>query len=214
MRSRHADDFNHDECAHGYDDDVSDETNPIRAGYRATLEWVVDRAAVGTDDVVVDLGIGTGNLARLLPPCRRLVGVDVSLEMLTRAAPKLGSTVELVPSDLLEVFERPDRYDVVVSTYAIHHLTSEEKTALLEAAASRLQPGGRLAVGDLMVAARGAVPSLRARLAHPDVDELFADEFPWYVDETLADLDRAGFDRLVAEQLSDLSWGVAASRPA
>ena len=51
------------------------------------------------------------------------------------------------------------------------------------------------------------------RLAHPDVDELFADEFPWFVDEILVALDRLlGFRGLVAEQLSDLSWGVAARR--
>jgi hypothetical protein len=65
MRSQHAHTFNHDEWAAGYDADVADETNPIRAGYQATLGWVVERAAVGPDDAVVDLGIGTGNLARL-----------------------------------------------------------------------------------------------------------------------------------------------------
>src|SRR5262245_33599076 len=109
VHSRHAHTFNHDEWAAGYDDDVADESSPIRAGYQATLQWVVARAAVGADDVVVDLGIGTGNLARLLPPCRRLIGVDVSTEMLARAAPKLRADVELVQADLLEVLERPAR---------------------------------------------------------------------------------------------------------
>ena len=213
MRSQHAHTFNHDEWAAGYDADVADETNPIRAGYQATLEWVVERAAVGPDDAVVDLGIGTGNLARLLPPCRRLVGVDVSPKMLELAAPKLGSAVELVTADVLEVFERPDRYDAVVSTYALHHLTADEKAALAGAAAARMAPGGRFVVGDLMVVSRDSVPAVRARLEHPDVDELFADEFPWFVDEILVALDRAGFRGLVAEQLSDLSWGVAARVP-
>ena len=54
---------------------------------------------------------------------------------------------------------------------------------------------------------------MRARLAHPDVDDLFAAEFPWFVDEILVALDRVGFRGLVAEQLSDLSWGVAARVP-
>src|SRR5262245_65612643 len=88
MRSRHADTFNHDHWAAGYDADVIDETNPIRAGYQATLDWVVERASVGPDEAVVDLGTGTGNLARLLPRCRRLAGVDVSGEMLALARPK------------------------------------------------------------------------------------------------------------------------------
>ena len=210
MRSRHAHDFNHDEWAAGYDDDVADESNPIRAGYGATLDWVVRRAAVRPGDTVLDLGVGTGNLARLLPPCGRLVGVDVSTAMLELAAAKLDPAVDLVQSDILEVLDGPERYDVVISSYAIHHLAADEKAALVGAVASRLQPGGRFAVGDLMVASRSSVPAIRARLAHPEVDELFAAEFPWFVDEILVDLDASGFSGLVAEQLSDLSWGVAA----
>jgi hypothetical protein len=63
-----------------------------------------------------------------------------------------------------------------------------------------------------MAAGRATVPEVRARLAHPDVDALFADEFPWYVDESLTAMAAAGFTALAAEQLSDLSWGLAARR--
>jgi len=209
VRSTHADDFNHDPDAHGYDADVADESNPVRAGYRATLDWVVARAAVMPTDVVVDLGTGTGNLAGRLPRGRRLVCVDVSARMLALAGAKLGAGVDYVQSDVLELFERTDAYDVVVSTYAIHHLTDDEKTALIEAVATRLNPGGRLVVGDLMVASRDEIPAVRARLRHEDVDALFEEEFAWHVDEALAEFAAAGFARLVAEQLSPLSWGLA-----
>jgi len=209
VRSSHADQFNHDPDAHGYDADVSDESNPIRAGYRATLDWVADRAAVTSNDAVVDLGTGTGNLARRLPRGRRLVCVDVSARMLELAEAKLGPSADYVQTDLLEVFERNDRYDVVVSTYAIHHLTDEEKAALVEVVAARMNPSGRFVVGDLMVASRSAIPAVRARLQHEDVDALFEEEFAWHVDEALGALAAAGFVGLVAEQLSPLSWGLA-----
>jgi putative AdoMet-dependent methyltransferase len=222
VRSEHADTFNHDEDAAGYDVDVVDESNPIRAGYRATLDWVAERAAIRADETVLDLGVGTGNLAARLPGCRRLVGVDVSERMLEQANGKLGPTVELVQADLLEVLAGPsgaatdldgsDNLDVIVSTYAIHHLTADEKETLIVAAAQRLAPGGRFVVGDLMAAGRATVPDVRTRLAHPDVDALFADEFPWYVDESLTAMAAAGFTALAAEQLSDLSWGLAARR--
>jgi putative AdoMet-dependent methyltransferase len=210
VRSTHADTFNHDDEADGYDADVADETNPIRAGYAATLTWVVARADVRPDDAVVDLGAGTGNLSVRLPRGSRLTCVDVSSRMLAVAGRKLGDDVEYVQSDLLQWFDRPETYDVIASTYAIHHLTDGEKEALITAAAERLNRGGRLVVGDLMAASRSGVPALRARLNHPDVDELFDVEFAWWVDATVANLDAAGFVGITLQQLSDLSWGVAA----
>jgi len=213
VRSIHADTFNHDEEADGYDEDVTHEENPIRAGYGATLDWVVGRAAVGPEDEVADLGIGTANLAVRIPPCRRLVGVDVSAQMLGLAEAKLQrGDVELVHTDLLEFLDKPATFDAIVSTYAIHHLEADEKAALIERAAARLAPGGRLAVGDLMAASRTAVDGVKARLQHPDADALFAEEFPWFVDETIGLLAGAGFTGVAAEQFSDLSWGVAATR--
>ena len=140
-----------------------------------------------SDDAVLDLGIGTGNLAARLPPCGRLVGVDVSERMLELAEASSGPRSSWCrPTCSRSSRDRadgasdagPDRFDVIVSTYAIHHLTADEKVALIGAAARRLAPGGRLVVGDLMVASRATVPGMRARLAHPDVDDLFADEFP------------------------------------
>jgi SAM-dependent methyltransferase len=210
VRSSHADVFNHDDEATGYDADVADESHPVRAAYRATLAWVVARAEVGPTDVVVDLGAGTGNLSARLPRSRRLVCVDVSERMLTIARQKLGPGVDYVRSDLLEWVDRSDRCNVVVSTYAIHHLTPEEKLALLTGVAGRLEAGGRFVVGDLMAAGRDVVPALRRHLAHPDVDELFEDEYAWFVDETVVALAESGFTRVAVEQLSDLSWGVAA----
>jgi hypothetical protein len=63
-----------------------------------------------------------------------------------------------------------------------------------------------------MVANAGVVPELRARLAHPDVDELFADEFPWFVDDARRDFERIGFVAVQAEQTGALSWGLAAAK--
>jgi putative AdoMet-dependent methyltransferase len=211
VRSSHADVFNHDAEAAEYDVDVLDESNPIRTGYEDTLRWVVARAAIGPRDAVVDLGVGTGNLAHRLPGCRRLVCVDVSARMLELAQHKVGARAEYVQADLLQFFDGPDTFDAVVSTYAIHHLTTEEKLALVGTVATRLNPGGRLVVGDLMVATSGAIPALRGRLAHPDVDDFLAEEFPWEVDATVGALSRAGFRSIAVEQLSELSWGLAAS---
>jgi putative AdoMet-dependent methyltransferase len=213
VRSRHVDRFNHDTEVDGYDADVADESNPVRDGYAATLDWVISAAAAGSADVVVDLGTGTGNLASRLGPAGRLVCVDVSTGMLAVARPKLPAHTEYVEADLLEFVDHAPSCDVVISTYAIHHLTVDEKISLLEGLFRCLRAGGRIAIGDLMVASAGAVDEVRARLSDPDVDEMFADEFPWFVDDARRDLRRIGFTGVRAEQTGVLSWALAATKP-
>ena len=90
IKSQHGDYFNHDDQADGYDADVLDEGNPIRAGYREVLSWVPEISAVAKGESVLDLGCGTGNLSLLLPPFGRLVCVDISEKMLERARQKLS----------------------------------------------------------------------------------------------------------------------------
>ena len=199
MRSRHVDHFNHDTEVHGYDAHVADESNPVRNGYDATLDWVIEHAAVGRDDVVVDLGTGTGNLAARLGgrASRRLVCVDVSTAHARRRQDQAagGDRVRRGrPPRVRRPRARPTRCDVVMSTYAIHHLTAEEKIALLEGLFRLLHPDGRLAIGDLMAVDRRAVPELRQRLSHPDVDELFDDEFPGSSTTVDASWSALGFD--------------------
>jgi putative AdoMet-dependent methyltransferase len=213
VRSRHVERFNHDDEVDGYDADVADESHPVRDGYAATLDWVIVHAAAGRADVVVDLGTGTGNLAERLGPVARLVCVDVSTGMLSVARAKLPAATEYVEADLLEFVDRAPSCDVVISTYAIHHLTADEKFALLDGLFGHLRSGGRIAIGDLMVADRGAIAEVRARLSHPDVDRMFVDEFPWFVDVARHDLERIGFVAVRAEQTGVLSWGLVATKP-
>jgi ubiquinone/menaquinone biosynthesis C-methylase UbiE len=212
VRSRHVDRFNHDTEAAGYDADVADESNPVRDGYAATLDWVIAQSAAKPSDVVLDLGTGTGNLAARLGPVARLVCVDVSNRMLDVARRKLPAASEYVVADLLEFGDRAPACDVVMSTYAMHHLIAEEKAVVLEALFGAMRPGGRLAVGDLMVADAGMVSGLRRRLSHPDVEELFDDEFPWFVDRAGRDLEGIGFTAVRAQQTGVLSWGLAARK--
>ena len=211
-RSLHGDRFNHDTEVDGYDADVADESNPIRDGYDATLAAVIAAAAAQPGDTVVDLGTGTGNLAVRLPPVGRLVCVDISAGMLAAARPKLPAATEYLEADLLEFAERVPAADAIVSTYALHHLTGGEKPPLLSALARALRPGGRLAIGDLMVRDATAGAALRTELAHADVDECFAEEFPWLVDVAVAELERLGLAAVAADQTGVLSWVLRATK--
>ena len=215
MRSRFADKFNHDDEAQGYDLDVADEDNPIREGYSALLDWVAKEASPGEESSVLELGTGTGNLTVLLGRPGRLVCVDVSEEMLRIAHTKLSGLdgVEYMVSDLLEIFDRlRDPFDLLVSTYAIHHLTAEEKSLLFHRIAEGLAPGGRAVFGDLMFAdsehRREYLAGLRRSQANEHADEI-EDEFFWDLERSVAELIRLGFE-VETERISELSWGVSA----
>lgn len=217
MRSRFVDKFNHDDEAPGYDEDVADERNPIREGYSALLRWVVDQASAGGSSSVLELGTGTGNLAILLEDFDRMVCVDISANMLGIARAKLADrpNVEYVQADLLQCFEAlEERFDVVTSAYAIHHLTEEERHVLFRSVERSLEPGGRAVFGDLMFAddedRRDYLAALRSK-GESDLADEIEDEFFWNVEETIGELVGLGF-RVTKERFSRLSWGICAER--
>jgi putative AdoMet-dependent methyltransferase len=211
MRSRHVDEFDHTGLEDVYDAEVLDATDPIRAGYAGTLAWVVERAEIAPASRVVDLGAGTGNTSALIPAARHLTCVDISAAMMARARPKLShlASVQYVVSDLLEFFDAPRRFERLVSTYAVHHLTEDEKALLLRSIASSLTGGGIAVFGDLVFESRDAERALRDRYAaRPDVVRSFDEEHYWYLDRVPAMAGAAGLTIGETRRFSDLSWGI------
>ena len=114
----------------------------------------------GPADVCVDLGAGTGFVALALAPLAgSVLAVDISSAMTeslaVRAAEAGLSNVTTEVADL-RTFRMPAAsVDLVVSSYALHHLRDEDKRTLAAEAARWLRPGGRLVVADMMFG-RGA----------------------------------------------------------
>src|SRR6516164_6041032 len=130
MRSANADIFNHDTEAADYDNDVLNEADPIRAGYRDVLRWVVRQAQITPSSRVLELGSGTGNLSELIASCGELVSVDVSgnMEAIAKLKVRHLTNRRFIKADILEVFAQElGKFDAVISTYAVHHLTDQEK---------------------------------------------------------------------------------------
>lgn len=217
MRSKHVDDYNHDEWAGGYDADVAQEDNPIRAGYDALLDWVVQAADIHSGSPVLELGSGTGNLTARIPACGEVVCVDISQRMEEIALPKVAHLKRrsFIVGDILEVFDGPlDRFDAILSTYTVHHLTREEKRLLFERVWAHLAPGGRAVFGDLMLEdeSQAAVKASAYRAAgQTDVAESIEEEWFWRLDACVADLEEIGFT-VTVRRFSDLSFGVLAEK--
>ena len=210
MRSRHADYFNHDEDAPGYDRDVLNEKDPIRKGYNTLLRWVGQNT--GPAELVLDLGCGTGNTILNLRDVKKVIGVDVSGRMLELARSKTYPEIEVefIQRDLLEYFDTcKSAMDAVCSTYAIHHLLREEKQELFQHIYNVLKPGGKAVFGDLMFMDQTGEKAMRAR--YPGLAESFDEEYYWNLSEESATLRELGF-RVENERFSRLSFGIIARK--
>ena len=119
-------------------------------------------ATVRPGDAVLDLGCGTGQIS--LPLAAQgadVVGVDVSpvmADQLRAEAERRGlGSVTAVATPIEALALQPETVDLIVSSYALHHLRDPDKARLVQACYHWLRPGGRLVIADMMLG-RGGSP--------------------------------------------------------
>jgi tRNA (cmo5U34)-methyltransferase len=96
---------------------------------------------------VLDLGSGDGRLLGLVllgRPNVSAIALDFSTAMLVRLRGRFSSmgNVQVIDHDLQNRLPQFGKFDAVVSSFAIHHLTHERKRALYAEIFAALNPGG------------------------------------------------------------------------
>ena len=138
-----------------YDQSVktSDDNNEYPfAGYHRLMEAVYSTVMERAPAKVLDIGIGTGFLAsKLAQAGNEIVGIDFSEQMLKQTAQKIPNArlyefdfSNGLPPEILE-----EKFDFIISTYAMHHLTDDKKIVLFRELRKRLNPGGAIIIGDV-----------------------------------------------------------------
>jgi len=119
---------------------------------RVVYDNLVELSAAAPGERVLDVGCGPGYLsrraARAVGPAGRVEGIDPSPEAIayaTRSAPP-NATFLVAAAEHLPHADRT--FDLVISSFAIHHIAPDERGAALREMRRVLRPGGRLLIAD------------------------------------------------------------------
>jgi len=108
-------------------------------------------------DSVLVLGCGSGlEIERLKFPCN-VVGVDLSdkmLEVLEKKKLYDGVNLKTVCGSFLDLDFEEEKYDIVLSCYAMHHFNSEQKQSLYSKVYRCLKKNGVFVNGDTIAVNR------------------------------------------------------------
>ena len=139
----------------------------------AIRKMTVEMAAAAPGEAVLDVGCGTGTLAIALKaevgPSGEVTGIDASPEMIEQArrkAAKQGEGVEFLTATIEELPFPDARFDLVVSSFMLHHLPDDVKRKGLAEVRRVLKPGGRFLAVDFGQTGTSVIGHLLSVLGH------------------------------------------------
>lgn len=157
-------------------------------GYDEVHGIIIDRILRKPNATVLDVGLGTGRLSKVLyDRGYTIFGQDFSENMIKIAQSKMP-IAELYQGDFSLGLAAPLKdktFDFVVATYTLHHLTDEKKVAFINELLSRLNKGGEILIGDVSFPTKESMEKCKAvtgdawdDLEHYIVAEEFKKFFP------------------------------------
>ena len=153
--------------ADDYDKSVglSDEdgTYPF-AGYKAVLNTIFHRVLASSGKAVLDIGFGTGTLtSKLYAQGCEIYGQDFSEKMIAIAKGNMPEA-KLFYGDFSRGRAAPltaQKYDAVIATYSLHHLTDVQKVDFLKSLIPLLKEGGWIYIGDVAFETRAELQACK-----------------------------------------------------
>ncbi|HZH62396.1 MAG TPA: class I SAM-dependent methyltransferase [Metabacillus sp.] len=137
--------------AASYDHTVSSEDNEYREVFKH-YELILEKVAHLSKGHVLEFGAGTGNLTKkLLREGHTVTAIEPSKEMRRIFKEKIPGHLnyDILDGDFLR-FEVSQPVDTIVSTYAFHHLTDQEKSKAISIYQKLLKKGGKVVFADTM----------------------------------------------------------------
>ncbi len=166
--------------ADGYDKSVgvSDENNTYPfAGYKMVLNGIYNQVLSHAGKTILDIGFGTAVLtSRLYEKGCTVFGQDFSGRMIELAQEKMPQA-KLYQGDFSKGLAeqiRQNKYDAIIATYSLHHLTDLQKVSFLEELRLLLKDGGAIYIGDVAFETRSLLEECKAQTGDAwDEDEIY-----------------------------------------
>jgi putative AdoMet-dependent methyltransferase len=132
---------------------IADDNNTYPfAGYKELMNAIYSTVMEKCPCKILDIGIGTGTLsAKLYEGGNDITGIDFSSKMLEIASEKMPKA-KLIQFDFTKGLPQEldgAKFDFIVSTYALHHLTDHEKVVFIKSLLQHLTETGTIIIGDV-----------------------------------------------------------------
>lgn len=183
--------------ADGYDAAVglSEEENSYPfAGYKEVLGGIFKEVMTKENAKVLDIGFGTGTLTtKLYENGCEVYGQDFSQRMIELAKEKMPDA-NLYQGDFSKglVPELSNcKFDYIIGTYSLHHLTDEQKVSFFTGLLSQLNEDGKLLIGDVAFKTRVELENYKSEAG----DEWDEDEIYFVIDEIKKSFPQAQFEQ-------------------
>lgn len=166
------------------------------AGYKIILNTIYNRVISCSGKRVLDIGFGTGTLtSKLYEQGCDIYGQDFSGKMIELAQNKMpqaklyfGDFSQGLVNDL-----KQRKYDAIIATYSLHHLTDKQKICVLRELLPLLNEDGCIYIGDVAFATRDELEKCRLQAG----DKWDDTEYYFVFDEL-----KSVFPQLVFEPMS------------
>jgi len=176
IKSGWEDKWNFDNWAKTYDQSIDHfkGQDGIYQSYDDLLDEVTKIASedMTSDHLVLDIGVGTGNLTqRLLKKNLSVVGVDQSRNMLCEVKRKLPQ-LKVRLGDFMNLPFSDQSFDRIATTYAFHHLEDHEKEIALKEMSRVIKSNGKIVIGDMMFESTNERQRLMSLMTEEEVEEV------------------------------------------
>jgi len=208
-------DWDFDSWAERYDNSVQD-NDWIHENYEKNIDLLVQEISQIANKKkinLLDVGAGTGNLIRFLMtnPNIEFLAIEPSQVMRVKFQSKCPN-IEIIDGCLPNLPTMDKKFDIIISSYVIHHVEHENSLTMIQNFKRLLKPDGMILIIDVMFESKTAfnleIKRLKQQGLEDRVEEML-DEYFYFVDELTRDLNNEGITS-IAKKLSQYIWFVHA----